>query len=104
VLAAERYNKAGPVNLGTGREISIRELVALIAKLTNYKGNITWDTSKPDGQPRRALDTTRAREEFGFEAKTSLEDGLLRTIAWYETQRARSATNAVRPMHAADPA
>jgi nucleoside-diphosphate-sugar epimerase len=86
VLGTERYNGADPVNLGSGREITIRNLITLIASLTGYEGAITWDTSKPDGQPRRRLDTTRARERFGFEATTSLEDGLRRTIAWYEAQ------------------
>jgi GDP-L-fucose synthase len=86
VLGAERYDGAEPVNLGVGREITIRELVELIARLTRFEGEIRWDASKPDGQPRRALDTDRARQLFGFEAKTSFEDGLQRTIAWYEAQ------------------
>ena len=86
VLGAERYDGAEPVNLGVGREITIRELVELIARLTHFDGEIRWDASKPDGQPRRALDTGRARELFGFEAKTSFEDGLQRTIEWYEAQ------------------
>jgi GDP-L-fucose synthase len=84
LLAAEHYNKPEPVNLGSGREISIRDLAALIAKLTGFTGEIRWDPSKPDGQPRRCLDTERARREFGFEAKTPFEEGLRRTIAWYE--------------------
>jgi GDP-L-fucose synthase len=84
VLAAERYDGAEPVNLGVGREITIRELVELVARLTRFEGEIRWDASKPDGQPRRALDTSRARELFGFEARTSFEDGLQRTIEWYE--------------------
>jgi GDP-L-fucose synthase len=88
VLAAERYNGAEPVNLGVGREITIRELVELISLLTGFQGTIRWDASKPDGQPRRALDTSRAREGFGFEAKTSFEEGLRRTIAWYQAERA----------------
>jgi GDP-L-fucose synthase len=83
ILATERYNKPDPVNLGAGFEISIKDLVELIAKLTGFKGEIVWDTSKPDGQPRRCLDTTKAEREFGFKAKTSLEDGLKRTIEWY---------------------
>ena len=87
VLAAERYNKPEPVNLGAGQEISIKALVELIVKLTNYRGEICWDASKPDGQPRRCLDTTRAECEFGFRAGTPFEDGLRRTIAWYEQQR-----------------
>jgi GDP-L-fucose synthase len=85
VLAAERYDGAEPVNLGTGREITIRALVHLISELTGFHGEIIWDATKPDGQPRRALDTTRARERFGFEARTGFQEGLRRTIAWYET-------------------
>jgi GDP-L-fucose synthase len=87
VLAAERYDGAEPVNLGVGREITIRELVTLIARLTGFEGEIRWDASKPDGQPRRALDTSRARERFGFVAGTSFEDGLRRTIEWYGQYR-----------------
>jgi GDP-L-fucose synthase len=83
VLAAERYDGAEPVNLGTGKEISIRELVELIAEIAGFRGEIRWDTSKPDGQPRRALDTSRARELFGFDARTSFKDGLRWTIDWY---------------------
>ena len=91
VLAAERYEDAEPVNLGVGREITIRELTETIARLTGFEGEIRWDPSKPDGQPRRALDTSRARERFGFEAKTSFEDGLRITIAWYEDSRSAPA-------------
>jgi GDP-L-fucose synthase len=80
VLAAERYDGAEPVNLGTGQEISIRQLVELIVEATGFRGEVRWDPSKPDGQPRRALDTSRALELFGFEARTSFEDGLRRTI------------------------
>ena len=87
VLGAEHYDGAEPVNLGVGREITIRELVELIVRLTRFEGRIEWDPSKPDGQPRRALDTSRARELFGFEARTSFEDGLRRTIEWYELHR-----------------
>jgi GDP-L-fucose synthase len=87
VLAAERYDDADPVNLGVGREITIRALVDLIVELTGFHGEIRWDATKPDGQPRRALDTSRARERFGFAATTSFEDGLRRTIDWYETAR-----------------
>jgi GDP-L-fucose synthase len=87
VLGAERYNGAEPVNLGVGREITIRELVELIVRLTGFHGDVRWDASKPDGQPRRALDTSRAHELFDFEANTSFEDGLRRTIAWYEQHR-----------------
>jgi GDP-L-fucose synthase len=90
VLGAERYDDAEPVNLGVGQEITIRDLIELIVRLTRFGGEIRWDPSKPDGQPRRALDTSRARERFGFVAKTSFEDGLRRTIDWYEQSRARA--------------
>ncbi|HEV8437222.1 MAG TPA: GDP-L-fucose synthase [Methylomirabilota bacterium] len=83
VLAAERYDGAEPVNLGSGQEISIRELVGLIAKLTGFAGRVVWDDSKPDGQPRRMLDTSRAATSFGFVAKTPFEEGLRRTVEWY---------------------
>ena len=88
LLAAERYNSSDPVNLGSAYEISIRELTELVARLTGFNGRIVWDTSKPNGQPRRKLDTSRARERFGFVAHTPFEEGLRRTIAWYERQRA----------------
>jgi len=91
VLAAERYDGGDPVNLGVGHEITIRELVELIVKLTGFEGEIRWDRSKPDGQPRRALDTSRARERFGFAAGTTFEDGLRRTIAAYEAQMAAAS-------------
>lgn len=84
LLATEKYDGSEPVNLGSGMEISIRDLAELIRELTGYKGGIVWDTSQPDGQPRRCLDTTRAREYFGFVAKTGFVDGLKRTISWYE--------------------
>jgi GDP-L-fucose synthase len=84
VLGAEHYDGAEPVNLGVGREITIRDLVEMIVRLTRFAGEIRWDSSKPDGQPRRALDTSRARERFGFVATTDFEDGLRRTIDWYE--------------------
>ncbi len=84
VLGADRYDDADPVNLGTGRETTIRDLVALIVQLTGFGGEVRWDTSKPDGQPRRALDTTLARERFGFQACMPFEEGLRRTIAWHE--------------------
>jgi GDP-L-fucose synthase len=87
LLAAEKYDKADPVNLGVGKEITIHELVNLIAKLTNYNGQIVWDTSKPDGQPRRCLDTNKAKAEFGFEASTCFEYGLKKTIDWYIQQQ-----------------
>jgi GDP-L-fucose synthase len=89
VLAAERYNGADPINLGVGREISIRELVEVIARLTRFEGRIRWDASKPDGQPRRALDTSRAREAFGFVAATDFEQGMGATIGWYEENASR---------------
>jgi GDP-L-fucose synthase len=90
-LAAERYDAPAPVNLGTGVETSIGTLAETIAELTGFTGEIVWDTSMPNGQPRRSLDASRARELFGFEARTSLRDGLEKTIAWY---RASSAVNA----------
>lgn len=83
ILATEKYNKPDPVNIGAGFEIKIKKLVELIAKLTGYQGKITWDTTKPDGQPRRMLDVSKAEKEFGFRAKTSFEEGLKRTIEWY---------------------
>jgi len=83
VLASEKYDKGDPVNLGSGMEISIKDLTELIAKLMDYQGEIRWDSSKPDGQPRRALDVSKAKEEFGFEARTSFEEGLKKTIEWY---------------------
>ena len=83
LLAAERYDGPDPVNIGTGSEISIRELAELIAELTGYEGELVWDTSKPNGQPRRRLDTSRAERLFGFRARTSLREGLERTVAWY---------------------
>ena len=84
ILATEKYNKPEPVNIGAGFEIKIKDLVELIAELTGFKGEIKWDTTKPDGQPRRCLDTLRAKKEFGFEAKTDFKDGLKRTIEWYK--------------------
>lgn len=87
VRAAERYDGAEPVNLGTGQEISIRNLVELIAHGTEYRGEIIWDSSKPDGQPRRALNVERARDAFGFSARTGFEEGLRKTIMWYESLR-----------------
>jgi GDP-L-fucose synthase len=84
VLGAERYDGEEPVNLGVGHEITIRDLVELIARLTKFAGELRWDASKPDGQPRRALDTRRARERFGFVATTGFDDGLRSTIDWYE--------------------
>ena len=87
VLAAEKYNRGEPVNLGNGTETSIKELAELICELSGFKGAIKWNPAEPDGQPRRVLDTSRAKKEFGFVASTSLRDGLAKTIAWYEKQR-----------------
>ncbi|MDX1617043.1 MAG: GDP-L-fucose synthase [Candidatus Promineifilaceae bacterium] len=89
LLASERYDSSEPVNLGSGMEISIRELLEKIAALTGFSGRIVWDTSKPNGQPRRALDTSRAEKRFGFRATTLFDEGLRRTIAWYRQQRAQ---------------
>ena len=91
VLASERYDDPEPVNLGSGREISVQGLVELIADLTGFKGRLVWDTTKPDGQPRRRLDTTRAEQAFGFRARTDFREGLRRTIDWYK-QRCTLAT------------
>ena len=87
-LATQKYNSSEPVNIGSSFEISIKDLTETIARLTGFNGSIRWDTTKPNGQPRRKLDTTRAREAFGFEAKTDFEEGLKRTIAWYANERA----------------
>jgi GDP-L-fucose synthase len=87
ILAAECYDGPEPINIGSGEEISIRDLVDLIRELTGYTGDVEWDTSKPDGQPRRRIDTTRAREWLGWEARTSLREGLRRTIEWYRAHR-----------------
>jgi GDP-L-fucose synthase len=86
VLAADRYDGPNPVNLGAGKEISIRELAELVAEATGFGGRITWDATKPNGQPRRSIDAGRARELFDFEARTTLRDGLERTVAWYREQ------------------
>ena len=86
LLAAERYDSPEPVNVGTGAEISIRELAETIAELTGFEGEIVWDASMPNGQPRRALDASRAETAFGFRAKTSLREGLEQTVAWYREQ------------------
>jgi len=91
LLAAEKYDKPDPINLGAGKEITIAELANLIARLTGYKGKIINDASKPDGQPRRCLDTSKAGKEFGFEAKTDLKEGLKRTIEWYTKTRTESS-------------
>ena len=90
LLAAECYESSAPVNLGSGMEISIRNLVELIVKLTGFEGEIRWDKSKPDGQPRRALDTSRAADQFGFQAQTDFHEGLKHTIDWYTEHRSLS--------------
>ena len=87
LLASERYNSSEPVNLGSGNEISIKDLAHLVARLTGYEGEFVWDTSKPNGQPRRALDVSRAAQRFGFRAQVPFEEGLSRTIEWYRKQR-----------------
>lgn len=92
VAAAERYEGGEPVNLGTGREISIRDLAALIAELTGFQGSFAWNTTRPDGQPRRALDVSRARDEFGWTARVPFEEGLEATISWYRESRMPSPT------------
>ncbi len=91
LLAFERYDGGEPVNIGTGEEISIRDLAELIAAKTGFEGHIVWDTSKPNGYPRRKLDTTRAEELFGFRAQVGLEEGIERTIAWYREHSAAVA-------------
>lgn len=83
ILATEKYDKPDPVNIGAGFEITIKDLVGLIAKITGFTGDIRWDTTKPDGQPRRMLDISKAEKEFGFKAKTAFEQGLKKTIKWY---------------------
>lgn len=90
VLAAEKYDSSAPVNLGSAYEISIRDLVEKIAAAVGFTGRITWDATKPNGQPRRKLDTSRARQAFGFTAHTTFEAGLAQTVAWYREQRARA--------------
>jgi GDP-L-fucose synthase len=87
ILAMEKYDKSDPVNIGAGFEISIRDLVGLIIELTGFKGRVIWDETKPDGQPRRMLDTTRAYHEFGFKARTAFRVGLAKTIEWYRSHR-----------------
>lgn len=87
ITATEKYDKSEPVNLGAGFEISIKELVELIVDLTDFKGTVKWDTSKPNGQPRRRLDTTKAFEEFGFKSRTDFKEGLKRTINWFEKNK-----------------
>jgi len=87
VLAAERYNGDQPVNLGTGEEVAIRKLANLVAEEVNFDGEIVWDTTKPNGQPRRCLDVSRAKELFGFQAQTTLDRGIAKTVMWFLTQR-----------------
>jgi GDP-L-fucose synthase len=82
-MAAERYDKPDPVNLGSGKEISIKDLVEMIARLTGFDGEIKWDTTKPDGQPRRCLDVSRAKREFGFKTEMGFEEGVGKAIEWY---------------------
>jgi GDP-L-fucose synthase len=91
VLATDRYNKLDPVNIGSANEISIRDLVSLIQRLTRYEGELVWDSSKPDGQPRRKLNVDRARTEFGFESQITFEEGLGRTVEWFERVAAPTA-------------
>jgi len=91
-LATEHYNRSEPVNIGAGFEISIRELVGLIVELTGFRGRVVWDATKPDGQPRRMLDTSRAFREFGFRAGTDFREGLGKTIDWYRKTRASTGT------------
>ena len=87
VLGTQRYDEPDPVNIGAGFEITIRDLTEVIVRLTGFKGELRWDATKPDGQPRRMLDTSRAREQFGFQSKMGFEEGLRRTIEWYEANR-----------------
>jgi GDP-L-fucose synthase len=87
VMATERYEKSGPVNIGSGEEIRIGELVYMIKELVGYEGEVEWDASRPDGQPRRKLDVTKAKEEFGFESEVTLAEGLVETIEWYRTHK-----------------
>jgi GDP-L-fucose synthase len=96
VMATERYDSAAPVNVGVGQEITIRDLVQLIAQVTDFSGEIRWDTSKPDGQPRRVLDTTRAKEEVGFSARTSFADGLRATVDWFRQHLSTGETVTAR--------
>jgi GDP-L-fucose synthase len=100
VLAAEQYDGGDPVNLGAGFEISIFDLATLIARLTGFTGTIAWDASKPDGQPRRSLDTSRAERAFGFRARTSFEEGLRKTIDWYVGVRSRGDRPDAHVLHA----
>jgi GDP-L-fucose synthase len=87
LTATENYNESDPVNLGSGFEISIKDLTEMVIRLTGFQGSLTWDTSKPNGQPRRGLDVSLAREKFGWQARTSFQEGLIRTIEWFRTHR-----------------
>jgi len=89
VTAAEKYSGPEPVNLGSGYEVSIRDLAAMIARHVGFTGDIVWETDKPNGQPRRALDVTRAKEYFGWRASMPFEEGIRRTIAWFQEHRSR---------------
>jgi GDP-L-fucose synthase len=102
-MAAECYNEPVPVNIGSGEEISIRELANMIASLSGFRGEIEWETSRPDGQPRRRLNTSRALANFGFRATTSLDEGLRQTIDWYETHTKRHAATATRVPRTSNP-
>lgn len=109
LLASERYNSSDPVNIGAGFEITIRDLVALIVRLTGFKGEVRWDSSKPDGQPRRMLDTQRAQEQFGFKSRIGFEEGLRETIEWFAAEHqdrkaAEAAGLRVLPMNGHHPA
>lgn len=103
VLATEKYNEPEPVNIGTGQELSIRTLVQLIAELTGYSGRVAWDITRPNGQPRRHLDTARASELFGFKAKTEFCDGLRRTISWYLNNRQECSVKSCGPNNTKSP-
>jgi len=89
-LLQKKYNKPDPVNIGAGFEVSIKDLVKLIVKLTGFKGKVVWDKTKPDGQPRRCLDTKLAKKEFDFSAEIGLEEGLKKTINWYKQRKGAS--------------
>ena len=95
LLATEWYNESQPVNLGSGMEINIKDLVSLIAQLTEFEGEVVWDDSKPDGQPRRCLETSKAEQLFGFKAETLFEEGLRKTVEWYREERKRPMPNSV---------
>ena len=101
VLATERYDKPDPVNVGAGFEISIKDLMNLIARLTGFQGEIVWDTTKPNGQPRRCLDISRAERQFDFRAKTGFGEGLNRTIEWYRAHRCATGVKATKVVHSA---